>query len=69
MRYEQRVCAAALRKVDGLARSNLRIAYIALDKDPVNRRWQEEMSRFFEPVPDLQPGERFAMMKEVFHME
>jgi len=27
------------------------------------------MSRLFEPVPDLQPGERFAMMKEVFRLE
>jgi hypothetical protein len=27
------------------------------------------MSRLFEPVPDLQPGERCAMMKEVFRLE
>lgn len=44
-------------------------AWQALDKDPVNWRWQKEMAKYFEPVPDLQPGERFAMMKEVFHME
>jgi len=44
-------------------------AWNALDKDPTNQRWQKEMSRLFEPVPDLQPGERFAMMKEVFHLE
>ena len=25
------------------------------------------MSRFFEPITDLAPGERFAMMKEVFY--
>ena len=36
---------------------------------PVNDRWQAEMAKYFEPVPDLQPGERFAMMKEVFYME
>jgi len=41
----------------------------ALDHDPVNQRWQDFMSRLFEPVPDLQPGERFAMMKEVFRLE
>jgi L-rhamnose mutarotase len=40
-----------------------------LDRDPVNQRWQAFMSRLFEPVPDLQPGERFAMMKEVFRLE
>lgn len=44
-------------------------AWKALDEDPVNLRWQKEMAKYFEPVPDLQPGERFAMMKEVFYME
>ncbi len=43
-------------------------AWDTLDKDPVNQRWQKEMSRFFDAVPGLQPGERFAMMKEVFYM-
>jgi L-rhamnose mutarotase len=40
-----------------------------LAEEPVNLRWQREMARYFEPVPDLEPGERFAMLKEVFHME
>src|SRR5215472_9438217 len=40
-------------------------AWNELDKDPVNQRWQVFMSRLFEPVPDQQPGERFAMLKEV----
>lgn len=40
-----------------------------LTADPVNQRWQEEMGRLFEPVPDLEPGERFARMKEVLYME
>jgi L-rhamnose mutarotase len=44
-------------------------AWDELDRDPVNRRWQEFMSNLFEPVLDLQPGERFAMMKEVFYLE
>jgi len=44
-------------------------AWDALGKDPVNLRWQAQMAKYFEPVPDLKPGERFAMMKEVFHME
>jgi len=44
-------------------------AWEILDKDPANQRWRKEMSRLFEPVPDLQPGERFAMMKEVFYLE
>jgi L-rhamnose mutarotase len=44
-------------------------AWRALDQDPTNLRWQEEMAKLFEPVPNLQPGERFAMMKEVFYME
>jgi L-rhamnose mutarotase len=44
-------------------------AWRALENDPVNRRWQQEMAKYFEPVPDLQPGERLAVMKEVFYME
>lgn len=44
-------------------------AWDALDKDPVNQRWQKDTSRFFDAVDDLQPGERFALMKEVFYME
>jgi L-rhamnose mutarotase len=35
----------------------------------VNQRWQEFMGRLFEPVPDKQNGERFAMLKEVFYLE
>ena len=44
-------------------------AWDELDRDPVNQRWQEFMSRLFEPVPDQTNGERFAMMKEVFYLE
>src|SRR5690349_24444071 len=44
-------------------------AWDELDRDPVNQRWQEFMSRLFEPVADQQPGERFAMMQEVFHLD
>jgi len=36
-----------------------------LDSDPTNLKWQREMAEYFEPVPDLRPGERFAMMNEV----
>lgn len=43
-------------------------AWKKLDEDPVNLRWQKEMAKYFEPVPDLEPGERFAMMKEVLYM-
>ena len=44
-------------------------AWDELAKDPVNLRWQQEMRKYFEPVPGLEPGERFAMMKEVFYLE
>jgi L-rhamnose mutarotase len=44
-------------------------AWEDLDRDPVNQRWQESMSRLFEPVADKAPGERFAMMREVFYLE
>ena len=44
-------------------------AWDELDRDPVNQKWQVFMSRLFEAVPDQQPGERFAMLKEVFYLE
>jgi L-rhamnose mutarotase len=44
-------------------------AWDELDRDPVNKRWQAFMSQLFEPTPDQEPGERFAMMKEVFHLD
>jgi L-rhamnose mutarotase len=44
-------------------------AWRKLDDDPTNRRWQEEMGKLFEAVPGLKPGEKFAMMKEVFYLE
>jgi L-rhamnose mutarotase len=44
-------------------------AWEILDKDPTNLRWQKEMGHFFEPITELDPGERFAMMKEVFYLE
>lgn len=44
-------------------------AWDELARDPVNQRWQVEMARLFEPVPGLESGERFAMMKEVFYLK
>lgn len=44
-------------------------AWNALDKDPTNLKWQQEMSALFEPITSLKPGERFPMMQEVFYLE
>jgi L-rhamnose mutarotase len=44
-------------------------AWRALDRDPTNIKWQHEMSKLFEPVPGLKPGEKFAMMGEVFRLD
>jgi len=44
-------------------------AWDELERDALNQKWQSSMSRLFEPVPGLRPGERFAMMKEVFYLE
>jgi len=44
-------------------------AWRALDRDPTNLKWQQEMSLLFEPVPGLEPGEKFAMMQEVFYLD
>ena len=40
----------------------------AIERDPVNTRWQEMMAQYFEPSGPLAPGERFPMMREVFYM-
>ncbi len=50
-------------KVDDFER-----AWGILDSDQTNLHWQKEMSRFFDPPTDLEPGERFPMMKEVFYL-
>jgi L-rhamnose mutarotase len=44
-------------------------AWRALDQDPTNLKWQQEMSKLFEPIPGLKPGEKFAMMEEVFYLK
>jgi L-rhamnose mutarotase len=44
-------------------------AWRALDQDPTNLKWQQEMSKLFEPVSGLKPGEKFAMMEEVFYLK
>jgi L-rhamnose mutarotase len=44
-------------------------AWQELDGDSTNLRWQQKMSELFEPVPGLQPDEKFAMFKEVFYLE
>jgi L-rhamnose mutarotase len=44
-------------------------AWRALDRDPTNLKWQQEMALLFDPVPGLKAGEKFAMMKEVFYLD
>ena len=44
-------------------------AWTALEQDPINLKWQQEMSALFEPTTGLKPGERFPMMNEVFYLE
>jgi len=39
-----------------------------IEDDPVNLRWQEAMAPYFAPVDDIRPGERFAMLEEVFYL-
>jgi len=40
----------------------------AIERDPVNTRWQKEMAKYFEPLGPLAPGGRFPMMREVFYL-
>jgi L-rhamnose mutarotase len=39
-----------------------------IENDPVNLRWQKAMAPFFAPLDGLRPGERFAMLEEVFYL-
>jgi L-rhamnose mutarotase len=48
---------------------NFDAAWQALDEDPANLKWQQEMAPLFEAVPGIKPGERFAMMEEVFRLD
>jgi L-rhamnose mutarotase len=41
----------------------------ALDEDATNLKWQQIMAPLFDKVPGLKPGERFAMMEEVFYLK
>jgi L-rhamnose mutarotase len=44
-------------------------AWAKIENDPVNTRWQQAMSAYFEPVTaELRAGERFPMMREVFYL-
>lgn len=44
-------------------------AWSEIDKSPVNQRWQKAMAPLFQPMDELEPGERFPMMREVFYLE
>ena len=69
-RLAERFALIGVQGIVRMAMSGLDVAaWDALATDPVNLRWQAEMAKYFEAVPGLQPGERFAMMKEVFYME
>jgi L-rhamnose mutarotase len=49
--------------------SDFERAWSQISSTAVDQRWQVEMSPFFAPCEDLRPGERFAMMEEVFYLE
>ncbi len=44
-------------------------AFQIFDESPLGRKWEDFMAPLFDPEPDLQPGEPYAMMKEVFHQD
>ena len=43
-------------------------AWDMIDPDPVNIRWQNAMSAYFQPNQETHPGERFPFMEEVFYL-
>ena len=44
-------------------------AWKKVERSDANRRWQEYMAPIIEQHPSRRLEERFAMLKEVFHME
>lgn len=48
---------------------NLEQTQNQIEQSDINTRWQKEMSKLFEPPENLQPGERFPRMHEVFYMK
>lgn len=40
-----------------------------IDRDPVNRKWQQAMAAYFLPAQEARTGERFPMMQEVFYLK
>lgn len=44
-------------------------AWSKIEKSPVNTRWQQAMSAYFEPLGEKRPSERFPMMREVFYLK
>lgn len=44
-------------------------AQAAMARTEVNRRWQSEMSGFFEALDGASPDEAMAPLSEIFHLE
>ena len=44
------------------------VVWERIDQNPVNLKWQQAMSEFFVADHGTRPGERFPMMREVFHL-
>lgn len=44
-------------------------AWDKLANDPIDQKWQREMAEIFEEKQDIEPGERFPVFREFFHME
>lgn len=41
----------------------------ALLGNPLYEKWAERMASIMEPHPELLPGEKLAMLEEVFHVD
>jgi L-rhamnose mutarotase len=49
--------------------ANFETAWQKIENDPVNLKWQQAMSAYFQNLDgELRPGERFPMLREVFHL-
>ncbi len=44
-------------------------SWSAIEKSPVNARWQQAMAPYFAPMDGRDAGERFPMWQEVFYLD
>jgi len=48
---------------------DLAAAQAAMERTPVNQRWQDDMAPFFADIGGGHPDQNFTLVPEIFHLE